>query len=150
MEFLTAVKKDFLFFLPIANPIIPSVEYAYASRKKAAKIQNKFLEKRSDIIVPYIKGEIDSHVFHQYTIRVNSKKRDLLASFLQENKIPYGIYYPVPLHLQKAYANNQFKNETFINTNKVVKEVISLPMHTELTFDQIEYISNKIIEFLNR
>tara|TARA_B100000214_G_C23914002_1_gene602733 strand:- start:29 stop:1162 length:1134 start_codon:yes stop_codon:yes gene_type:complete len=119
-------------------------------RKKAAKIYNKFLEKRSDIIVPFIKGEIDSHVFHQYTIRVDSKKRDLLASFLQENKIPYGIYYPVPLHLQKAYANNQFKNETFINTNKVVKEVISLPMHTELTFDQIEYISNKIIEFLNR
>ena len=119
-------------------------------RKKAAKIYNKFLENRSDIIVPYIKGEIDSHVFHQYTIRVDSKKRDLLASFLQENKIPYGIYYPVPLHLQKAYANNQFKNETFINTNKVVKEVISLPMHTELTFDQIEYISNKIIEFLNK
>tara|TARA_B100000287_G_scaffold335794_1_gene321397 strand:- start:938 stop:2071 length:1134 start_codon:yes stop_codon:yes gene_type:complete len=119
-------------------------------RKKAAKIYNKFLEKRSDIIVPFIKGEIDSHVFHQYTIRVDSKKRDLLASFLQENKIPYGIYYPVPLHLQKAYANNQFKNETFINTNKVVKEVISLPMHTELTFDQIEYISNKIIEFLNK
>ena len=119
-------------------------------RKKAAKIYNKFLEKRSDIIVPYIKGEIDSHVFHQYTIRVDSKKRDLLASFLQENKIPYGIYYPVPLHLQKAYANNQFKNENFINTNKVVEEVISLPMHTELTFDQIEYISNKIIEFLNK
>ena len=119
-------------------------------RKKAAKIYNKFLEKRSDIIVPFIKGETDSHVFHQYTIRVDSKKRDLLASFLQESKIPYGIYYPVPLHLQKAYANNQFKNETFINTNKVVKEVISLPMHTELTFDQIEYISNKIIEFLNK
>jgi len=119
-------------------------------RKKAAKIYNKFLEKRSDIIVPFIKGEIDSHVFHQYTIRVDSKKRDLLASFLQENKIPYGIYYPVPLHLQKAYVNNQFKNENFINTNKVVKEVISLPMHTELTFDQIEYISNKIIEFLNK
>jgi len=119
-------------------------------RKKAAKIYNKFLEKRSDIIVPFIKGEIDSHVFHQYTIRVDSKKRDLLASFLQENKIPYGIYYPVPLHLQKAYVNNQFKNENFINTNKVVKEVISLPMHTELSFDQIEYISNKIIEFLNK
>ena len=119
-------------------------------RKKAAKIYNKFLEKRSDIIVPFIKGETDSHVFHQYTIRVDSKKRDLLASFLQENKIPYGIYYPVPLHLQKAYVNNQFKNENFINTNKVVKEVISLPMHTELTFDQIEYISNKIIEFLKK
>ena len=119
-------------------------------RKKAAEIYNNFLKNRSDIIVPFIKGEIDSHVYHQYTIRVDSKKRDLLASFLQNNKIPYGIYYPVPLHLQKAYANYQFKNENFINTNKVVKEVISLPMHTELTFDQIEYISNKIIEFLKK
>jgi len=119
-------------------------------RKKAAEIYNNFLKNRSDIIVPFIKGEIDSHVYHQYTIRVDSKKRDLLASFLQNNKIPYGIYYPVPLHLQKAYAKNQFKNENFINTNKVVKEVISLPMHTELTFDQIEYISNKIIEFLKK
>ena len=119
-------------------------------RKKAAKIYNKFLKKQSDIIVPLIKGELDSHVFHQYTIRVDRKKRDPLASFLQENKIPYGIYYPVPLHLQKAYINNEFKNENFINTNKVVEEVISLPMHTELTFDQIEYISNKIIEFLNK
>ena len=119
-------------------------------RKKAAKNYNKFLKNRSDVIIPFIKGELDSHVFHQYTIRVDSKKRDLLADFLQENKIPYGIYYPVPLHLQKAYAKNQFKNENFINTNKVVKEVISLPMHTELTFDQIEYISNKIIEFLKK
>ena len=119
-------------------------------RKKAAKNYNKFLKNRSDVIIPFIKGELDSHVFHQYTIRVDSKKRDLLADFLQENKIPYGIYYPVPLHLQKAYANYQFKNENFKNTNKVVKEVISLPMHTELTFDQIEYISNKIIEFLNK
>jgi len=119
-------------------------------RKKAAEIYNNFLKNRSDIIVPFIKGEIDSHVYHQYTIRVDSKERDLLASFLQNNKIPYGIYYPVPLHLQKAYAKNQFKNENFINTNKVVKEVISLPMHTELTFDQIEYISNKIIEFLKK
>ena len=119
-------------------------------RKKAAKIYNKFLKNRLDVIIPFLKGELESHVYHQYTIRVDSKKRDVLADFLQENKIPHGIYYPVPLHLQKAYINNEFKNENFINTNKVVKEVISLPMHTELTFDQIEYISNKIIEFLNK
>tara|TARA_B110000003_G_scaffold269495_1_gene300592 strand:- start:383 stop:1516 length:1134 start_codon:yes stop_codon:yes gene_type:complete len=119
-------------------------------RKKAAKIYNKFLKNRSDLITPFVKGELDSHVYHQYTIRVNCKKRDPLANFLQENNIPYGIYYPVPLHLQKAYINNEFKNENFINTNKVVKEVISLPMHTELTFDQIEFICNKIIDYLNK
>ena len=119
-------------------------------RKKAAKIYNKFLKNRLDVIIPFLKGELESHVYHQYTIRVDSKKRDVLADFLQENKIPHGIYYPVPLHLQKAYINNEFKNENFINTNKVVKEVISLPMHTELTFDQIEFICNKIIEFLNK
>jgi len=119
-------------------------------RKNAAEIYNKFLKKRAEIILPFLKGESDSHVYHQYTIRVINKKRDLLAGFLKENKIPYGIYYPVPLHLQKAYIDNGFKNENFRNTNKVVKEVISLPMHTELDHNQIEFICKKIIDFLDK
>jgi len=118
-------------------------------RKKAAEIYNKFLNNKPGIILPFVKGELDSHVYHQYTIRVINKKRDLLANYLQENKIPYGIYYPVPLHLQKAYSNIGFKNENFINTNKVVNQVISLPMHTELNYNQVEFICKKIIDFLD-
>jgi len=118
-------------------------------RKKAAEIYNKFLNNKPGIILPFVKGELDSHVYHQYTIRVISKKRNLLANYLQENKIPYGIYYPVPLHLQKAYSNIGFKNENFINTNKVVNQVISLPMHTELNYNQVEFICKKIIDFLD-
>jgi len=119
-------------------------------RKKAAEIYNKFLNKKSGIILPFVKGELDSHVYHQYTIRVINKKRDLLAKYLKENNIPYGIYYPVPLHLQKAYSNIGFKNENFINTNKVVNQVISLPMHTELDYNQVEFICKKIIDFIDK
>jgi len=119
-------------------------------RKKAAEIYNKFFNNRSDIILPFVKGELDSHVYHQYTLRALNKKRDLLANYLKKNKIPYGIFYPVPLHLQKAYVNIKFKNENFINTNKVVNEVISLPMHTELTYSQIEFICEKTINFLDK
>ncbi len=119
-------------------------------RKKAAEIYNKFFNNRSDIILPFVKGELDSHVYHQYTLRVLNQKRDLLANYLKKNKIPYGIFYPVPLHLQKAYVNIKFKNKNFINTNKVVNEVISLPMHTELTYSQIEFICEKAINFLDK
>ena len=119
-------------------------------RKKAADIYNKFFNNRSDIILPFVKGELDSHVYHQYTLRVLSQKRDLLANYLKKNKIPYGIFYPVPLHLQKAYSNIKFKNENFINTNKIVNEVISLPIHTELTYSQIEFICEKVINFLDK
>jgi len=79
------------------------------------------------------------------TLHINA-----LANYLKKNKIPYGIFYPVPLHLQKAYVNIKFKNENFINTNKVVNEVISLPMHTELTYSQIEFICEKTINFLDK
>ena len=90
----------------------------------------------------------DSHVFHQYTIRLNSKKRDELAKYFKSNNIPYGIYYPNPLHKQKAYQNDRFNDENFKNTNKLCNSVISLPMHSELSLDQIDYISGKINKFL--
>ena len=119
-------------------------------RKKAADIYNKFFNNRCDIILPFVKGELDSHVYHQYTLRVLSQKRDLLANYLKKNKIQFGIFYPVPLNIQKAYSNIKFKNENFINTNKIVNEVISLPIHTELTYSQIEFICEKVINFLDK
>jgi dTDP-4-amino-4,6-dideoxygalactose transaminase len=73
-----------------------------------------------------------------------------LVKFLNENDIPCGIYYPVPLHLQKAYTYEGYNEDDFKVTNQLVKEVIALPMHSELTTDQIEFIVSKIKEFLSR
>ena len=100
------------------------------------------------IKIPKVIGDEDSHVFHQYTISLNFKKRDELAKYFTSNNIPYGIYYPIPLHKQKAYQNDRFNDEDFKNTNKLCNSVISLPMHTELNDDQINFICNKIITFL--
>ena len=77
------------------------------------------------------------------------KKRDQLGDFLADLNIPFGIYYPIPLHRQKAYKDSRYKREDFSNTNLLSKQVISLPMHSELELDQINFICEKINTFLN-
>ena len=118
------------------------------NRRKSAELYTNFFENNPKIITPKVFGDHDSHVFHQYTLRITNSDRDALAEYLAINKIPFGIYYPVPLHLQKAYADKRFKEENFGITNQLVNEVISLPMHSELSNDQIDYISSKINKFL--
>lgn len=92
----------------------------------------------------------DCHVFHQYTLQVKNCDRDALVQHLNSKEIPCGVYYPIPLHLQKAYKDDRYNEADFPVTNQLVKEVISLPMHTELDDEQIEFITNTVLEFLNR
>ena len=119
------------------------------SRKKFAKMYTDLLSNNSKIIVPKFPENHLSHVFHQYTLKITNKKRDPLVNYLSENGIPCGIYYPIPLHSQKAYSSTRNNDRNFKVTNDLCKEVISLPMHTELDEDQIKYISNKVLEFIN-
>ena len=91
-----------------------------------------------------------SHVFHQYTLKIVNSDRDALVNHLNEKGIPCGVYYPIPLHLQKAYRDNRYKEEDFTVTNQLIKQVISLPMHTELDDEQIKYITETIINFVNK
>ena len=72
-----------------------------------------------------------------------------MCEHLQNKGIPFGVYYPVPLHLQAPYSDIRFKKEDFLNTNKLCKTVLSLPMHTELTIEQMDFISNTIVNFIN-
>ena len=118
-------------------------------RRNSAERYSNNLKGITNVITPNIPSDHQGHVFHQYTLRILDSKRDLLAEYLTKNSIPFGIYYPVPLHMQKAYYNPEVENNLFPVTNKAVKEVISLPMHTELSIDQIDFISEKIIQFLN-
>ena len=122
--------------------------YNERRRNSALRYSNN-LEGINNIITPNIPFDPQSHVFHQYTLRILDSKRDLLAEYLTKNSIPFGIYYPVPLHNQKAYYSPEVNNKFFPVTNRAVNEVVSLPMHTELSNDQIDYISEKIIKFLN-
>lgn len=125
---------------------LPLLDEYCRKRREAAEKYSKAFERQEHIIVPEIAQE--SHVFHQYTLRITNGKRDALVEHLNSLDIPCGVYYPVPLHLQKAYVDDRYKASDFKVTDQLVKEVISLPMHTELDDDQIEFITHKVIEFV--
>ena len=116
-------------------------------RQEAASLYNASFDGIDEIEVPFVESDIDSHVYHQYTLKINNGKRDELANHLQKNKIPFGIYYPLGFHEQKAYKQEFISDNDFPETNKVKDQVISLPMHTELTKKQIKFMSNTIISF---
>ncbi|MCX7862658.1 MAG: DegT/DnrJ/EryC1/StrS family aminotransferase [Bacteroidales bacterium] len=89
-----------------------------------------------------------SHIFHQYSILLDNKTiRDALKQYLEQHKIPTMVYYPVPIHRQKAYASYQFNDNEFPVANKLCETILSLPMHTELTNQQLHYICNTIKQF---
>ena len=71
-----------------------------------------------------------------------------MLAHLQSKSIPCAIYYPIPLHSQKAYADSRYKEEDFPVTNQLVDEVIALPMHTELDDEQIKFITDSVLEYL--
>ena len=102
------------------------------SRRNSALRYSNNLKGIDNLITPNIPIQLQSHVFHQYTLRILDSKRDLLTEYLAKNSIPYGIYYPVPLHMQKAYYSPEVDNQLFQVTNRAVQEVISLPMHLSL------------------
>jgi len=116
-------------------------------RQEAANHYNAAFENIDQIEVPFIESDIDSHVYHQYTLKIVNGKRDELADHLLKNNIPFGIYYPLGFHEQKAYKQEFVSDNDFPVTNKVKNQVISLPMHTELSKKQIKFISNTIISF---
>ena len=135
---------------------LPHLNDYNKARKIAAQKYSEAFKNHKNIITPTGCGkcsneEIDGcncHVYHQYTLKIVDADRDALVKHLNENEIPCGVYYPIPLHLQKAYKDERYKEEDFEVTNQLVKEVISLPMHTELDDEQIDYITKTVIEFM--
>jgi UDP-2-acetamido-2-deoxy-ribo-hexuluronate aminotransferase len=90
-----------------------------------------------------------THVFHQYTLKINNGKRDTLKAFLQKKGIPSMVYYPYPLHYQKAYQNSRFPKGKFPVSEELCDIVLSLPIHTEMNSKIQDYIINTIKEFYN-
>ncbi|OUV55789.1 MAG: transcriptional regulator [Flavobacteriales bacterium TMED113] len=117
------------------------------SRLKNAKQYNNLLQNVSEIVLPKI-VEYSTHVFHQFTIKINDiNKRDKLRDFLSSKDIPSMIYYPIPIHKQEAYKS--FSLGRLEKSEIVSSQVLSLPMCPETSTNQIEYISNNIIDFFN-
>ncbi len=134
----------------VLNAKLPLLDEYNKARQEAAQKYSKAFAGHSHIITPVVKGDADSHVFHQYTLRILNADRDALMQHLLDKGIPCAIYYPIPLHSQKAYASERYNEADFTVTNQLVKEVISLPMHTELDDEQIQFITNSVLEFLNK
>ena len=134
---------------------LPHLDDYNKARIEAAKKYSEAFKGIENIVTP---GGFDaeknlaerSHVFHQYTLKIKNADRDALVNHLNEKEIPCGVYYPIPLHLQKAYKDERYKEEDFTVTNQLIKEVISLPMHTELDDEQIKYITETIINFVTK
>ena len=123
-------------------------EYCDA-RRSAADYYDAAFANHPKIKTP-MRYEKSTHVFHQYTLVTTDVDRDALKEFLASKGIPMMIYYPVPLHMQKAYKSSRYNEGDFPVTEKLSETVISLPMHTELTEEQLKYITSNVLEFLNK
>lgn len=117
-----------------------------AARKTAADYYDKAFAATDKLIIPG-RSAHSTHVFHQYTLKLKDINRAELQKYLADKGIPAMVYYPVPLHLQKAYQDDRYKAGDFPVAEKLCDCVLSLPMHTELTEEQLAYITRTVLEF---
>ena len=120
-----------------------------AARQAAAARYDALLEGCAGLHIPE-REHRSSHVFHQYTLKIKDGKRDALRAHLAEHDIPSGIYYPVPGHAQLAFSQFQYNQEDYPVSSELAQTVLSLPMHTELTEEQQQFISDIILKFIDQ
>ena len=118
------------------------------NRQRAANYYDSAFSSHSALTIP-AKSSNSTHVFHQYTLKLNGVNRADLQKHLTDKGIPAMVYYPVPLHLQKAYQDARYKAGDFPVAERLCECVMSLPMHTELDEEQLEYITKSVLEFIS-
>lgn len=130
----------------ILNVKLKYLDEHIAARKKAASVYDSNLSGNPLVQIPE-RSSFTDHSFHQYTIKVRDGKRDKLKEYLQTKNIPSMIYYPTPIHLEKAYLDLAYVKGDLPVTEDLCTSVLSLPVHTELEEDQLQYICNTINDF---
>ena len=118
------------------------------ARARVASYYDEALQSCQSVELPG-RSSFSSHIFHQYTIRVKNGKRNELKEFLNANNVPSMIYYPVPMHLQKAYKYLGYKEGDLPVTEALSKEVLSLPICPETDEQQLNHITSCILNFFN-
>jgi UDP-2-acetamido-2-deoxy-ribo-hexuluronate aminotransferase len=121
-------------------------EYA-AARQQVAAAYDKAFKDQPELTIPFRFAK-STHVFHQYTLLVKGVDRNKLPEFMATKDIPAMIYYPVPIHLQKAYLDPRYQPGDFPVTEDLCSSVVSLPMHTEMDTEQLNYITSSLLEYL--
>jgi dTDP-4-amino-4,6-dideoxygalactose transaminase len=128
---------------------LPHLDEYAAARNKAANYYDKAFANEPKLKTP-VRSKNSTHVFHQYTIVAEGVDREGLIKHLSSKGVPAMVYYPVPMHLQKAYTDPRYKKGDFPITEYLSNNVFSLPMHTELNDKQLEFITSSVLEFLNK
>ena len=128
---------------------LPHLDEYIEARQRAAAYYDKAFSNNSHLLIP-ARTDNSTHVFHQYTLRLVDVDRDALRNALAEKGIPSMIYYPIPLHLQKAYQDSRYKAGDFPVAEKLAVCVLSLPMHTELDEEQLIYITETVLDIVNQ
>ena len=126
---------------------LPHLNRYIAERQRAAAYYDKAFANHPQILIP-VRDEHSTHVFHQYTLRLVDVDRDALREALAHADIPAMIYYPIPLHMQKAYQDPRYQAGDFPVAEKLAACVLSLPMHTELDNEQLDYITTHVLQAL--
>ncbi|MCJ8166409.1 DegT/DnrJ/EryC1/StrS family aminotransferase [Pontibacter sp. E15-1] len=116
-------------------------------RNKSAAFYDNALQKYASISIPE-RSPSSTHVFHQYTLVCHDFDREELRDYLAQKGIPSMVYYPIPLHLQKAYSNYVYTKGDFPVSEMLSERVISLPIHTEQEEEELLYISDAVVEFI--
>ena len=136
---------------------LPHLDSYCEARRVVARYYNNAFAGSDKITAPktekcntdVICDNCDCHVFHQYTLVLHNVDREGLQEHLTSNGVASAIYYPVPLHRQKAYLDERYNEEDFKVTNKFCKTVLSLPIHTEFTEDDLKFVTDKVLEFVH-
>ncbi|RYG47345.1 MAG: DegT/DnrJ/EryC1/StrS family aminotransferase [Chitinophagaceae bacterium] len=132
----------------VLNVKLPLLDKYISARRKAADFYDNAFRSNNKITVPF-RSPDNTHVFHQYTLILEGVDRDGLNQYLADNKIPSMIYYPVPAHRQQMFAAFGGGNYVLKTTDWLTERVISLPMHTELANDHLEFITSKVLSYIN-
>lgn len=128
---------------------LPHLDEYIVSRRRAAAYYDKAFAGDEHVLIPGREPQ-SSHVYHQYTLRLQGVDRDAVREGLQAKDIPAMIYYPVPLHMQKAYQDPRYQAGDFPVAERLASCVLSLPMHTELDDEQLEYITTNVLALVNK
>lgn len=129
----------------ILNAKLPHLKSYELARNEAANLYDKLLGNTPNIVIPK-RNANSTHVFHQYTIKIVNLDRDSIRKKLADAGIPSMVYYPIELHKQSAFAGYHKEGDAYPVSEMLCSSVLSLPMHTELTREMVEFICKRLIE----
>lgn len=133
----------------VLNIKLKKLDEYNAARQKVAAFYNHAFANHPAVITPFV-ASYSTHVYHQYTLQLKGVNRDELVAYLAAHQIPSMIYYPVPGHRQDMFSAFGLKEMVLPITDELTNSVISLPIHTEMNEEQLNYICLNVLNFLNK